>query len=251
MDITEKQIWQTIPIIGAVFSIFVIISNIASHDFVKLHPEDLFALTGVTILLAITAIVFLYLIFFPSNIFLYPIICFVHGLLNIVDGGNIIGLMLVMLGCAFSLKSGFFKRRAQIKFFCLVLLLLGAMLSQLRYSIPIFVNSLLNISIVAIIFLMFWFLFSSYFAELLPHRADITDIHLGKYDLQKRDYDFIRQILENQKYDAIAMSHRISESAVKQRAGVIYRKLGVSNRTEFLILASNAKIIFPDDEIGD
>jgi len=174
-----------------------------------------------------------------------------YGLLNIVDGGNIIGLMLFILGCAFALKSNFFKHEAKLKFFCLMLLLIGAMLTQVRYSVSIFADSLLNIGIIAIMFLLFWFLFRSYFAELLPNREKKTNINLGKYDLQKRDYDFIRQILENRKYDAIATSHRISESAVKQRVGVIYRKLGVSNRTEFLILASNATIIFPDGEIID
>ena len=171
-----------------------------------------------------------------------------YGLLNIVDGGNIIGLMLFMLGCAFALKSGFFKRKAQLKFFSLMLSLIGAMLTQIRYSTPIFVNSLLNIGIIAIIFLMFWFLFHTYLTELLPNRMALTEIELEKYDLQTRDYDFIRQILQNRKYDAIATSHRISESAVKQRMGLVYRKLGVGNRTEFLVLASKAKIIFPDGE---
>lgn len=248
MDITEKQIWQTIPIIGTGFTLFVIISNLISHSSGKMNPEDFISPTGVLVMLSITMIVFLYLIFFPSRIFLYPVICIMYGFLNIVDGGNIIGFMLFMLGCAFALKSGFFKRKAQLKFFYIVLSLIGALLTQIRYTVPVFVNSLLNIGILTVILLMFWFLFRSYFAELLPRRAELTNIDLGKYDLQKRDYDFIRQIMQNKKYDAIATTHRISESAVKQRAGVIYRKLGVSNRTEFLILASNAKIIFPDDE---
>jgi len=249
MDITEKQIWQTIPIIGAGFSLFAIISNIVVHSQTKIFPNDLLSPMGVIVLLAITVIVFLYLIFYPSKTFLYPAICILYGLLNIVDGGNIIGLMLFILGCAFALKCGYFKRKAKIKFFILMILQVGAMLTQIRYGIPIFVNTLLNISILVIIFLMFWFLFHTYLTDLLPNRTAITELDLGKYDLQKRDYDFIKQLLENKKYDAIASSHRISESAVKQRMGVIYRKLGVGNRTEFLVLASNAKIIFPDGEI--
>lgn len=246
MDITEKQVWLIIPIIGISFTLVVLIANLVVHPALPPREGDLLTTFGVMIFLAITALAFAYLIFFPDHVFLYPVITIAHGLVNIVEGGNIIGFLMCTLGCAFALKSGFFRNHAREKFFGAFVLVIGATLSQFRYGAAVFFNSLMNIAALFLIFLMFWFLFHSYLFELLPKKLAIAEIRLGDLDLQDRDYDFIRLILNDKKYEEIAEAHLISESAVKQRMSVIYKRLGVANRTEFIVLASKTRFIFPE-----
>jgi len=70
---------------------------------------------------------------------------------------------------------------------------------------------------------------------------------LADYQLMTRDYDFIKRVRNNEKYSAIAIDYKISESAIKQRMTTIYKKLGVTDRSEFLVLCSSVEFEFPQE----
>ncbi len=245
MVLKEEHLWKIIPATGLFFTLLVIIANIviqSSPDFA--HEVDVTS-TITLISNSLTAIVFLYLVIFPPRLFVYAGLCFFNGLLNIVMGGDIIGFLLYVLGTAFLFRGEFFREKARTKLFALVLILLGALLFQILTSTAQFLHSLLYIGVLAIIFALLLFLFYPFLTSLMPEPAEKPVIDLGTFDMKNRDLDFLKRVLANEKYDSIANSYHISESTIKQRMLVLYKKLGVENRNEFLLLASKSELVFP------
>lgn len=248
MVLKEEHVWRIIPTIGLMFTMLVIIANIViyqSPDFADDHP---FETTFVMATNSLTVLAFLYLAIFPPRLPLYAALCAFHGILNIVTGGDIIGFLLYILGAAFLFRGGHLKTGARPKVFALVTVLLAALLTQFRFGTARFLHSLLYIVILAIIFGLLLFLFTPYLASLLPEPLVKRAIDLAPLKLKPRDLDFLRRVINNEKYDSIANAYRVSESTIKQRMVVLYRKLGVDNRSAFLQLALKNDLIFPEEE---
>lgn len=243
---TEKSeiIWRTVSLVSFFFCVLVIISNLIIFPENEMHPHDLLSPKFVNIIDAATALVFLYLVFFPDNFTVYAILCPIHGFLNILDGGNIIGLMLFGLGGAFAFRAGLFRKNSQVTILALAVPLVTATLLQLRYGIPQFLHSMLYIFIMLIMYMLLFILFQPYLGELLPTIAPKQKIELSEYGLKERDLGFIQLTLNNEKYETISAKYNISLSAVKQRMGFIYRKLGAKDRNDFIRLFSQNEFLY-------
>lgn len=187
---------------------------------------------------------FIYLAIKPRHVYVYTIICTIQCFLNIVDGGNIIGMLFLFLGLSIAFRQGFFKTRAKIKIAFFSLILLAAFLFQIRFGISTFLSSVLRGILVLFMFAFYVVLFNEYLKELLPKKTTRT-IDLSIYQFTENECDYIRRVLRSEKYAYIAQHHAISESAIKQRMNQIYRKIGVTDRTSFLLMCQNANIIFP------
>ena len=246
MNEREKIIWQTVPIVAFLFCLLVIISNIIIFPTNDIKPHDLLSPGGVNAINAITALVFLYLVFFFDKFYVYTILCVIHGSLNIIEGGNIIGLMLFGLGSAFSFRHGHFRKNPKLAGLLIIGPLVISMMLQLRYGIQQFLHSMLYIFIMILMYALLFILFQPYLGELLPTGTKKRQIELRNFGLKARDCDFIRRILEDEKYENISKQYNISVSAVKQRMGAIYRKLGVTDRNDFIRQFSQAEIIYPE-----
>lgn len=98
------------------------------------------------------------------------------------------------------------------------------------------------------VFAILLFLFYPYLTSLLPEAGRKPVLSLSDLGFKERDRDFLRRVSLNEKYDAIAAANNISESTVKQRMLVLYRKLEVENRSEFMVLASNRDIRYGSRE---
>lgn len=252
MVLKEEHVWKIIPTIGLLFTLLVVIANIViyqSPDFADEHP---FETTFVMVTNSLTALAFLYLAIFPPKLPAYAALCAFHGLLNIVTGGDIIGFLLYILGAAFLFRGGHLKTGARPKIFALATVLLAALLTQLRLGTARFLHSLLYIVILAIIFGLLLFLFTPYLASLMPDPLVKPTIDLRPLKLKPRDIDFLKRVMNNEKYDSVASAYRVSESTVKQRMIALYKKLGVTDRSTFLQLASKSDLIFPaEGETGE
>jgi hypothetical protein len=101
-------------------------------------PISTFTLYGFTI-----AGCFLLLIF-PLQFYLYTFFCCLWGLLNIAEGGSILGVLLYGLGLFFAWKKGFFAARWRVKLALAGIPLIATLLSQLRYGGTTFLDSLID-----------------------------------------------------------------------------------------------------------
>ena len=107
----------------------------------------------------------------------------------------------------------------------------------------VFLNAILDILYCAMFFTLLFFLLRPYYAVFKKTPSNKRILDLTKLGLKPRDIDFIKKVLNNEKYESIAAQHGISVSSVKQRLSSIYKKLGVSCRVTFLVKYSNALII--------
>jgi DNA-binding CsgD family transcriptional regulator len=242
MDLSRHKLWRIIAIICAAFCVIDLIAYpIANPNFV-VDAGSFFPGTFVYATLICAAALFGFLVIRPECFMVYTAIFTFFGLSNIIDGGDTVGFMLYALGVGFAFHQGFFRKGGRIKLLVLIALLVGSVLTQLRFPTQEFVTSLMNVAILFIMIFLFIVLFWDQFGELVPLARRRT-LDLGQYDFKPRDCEFIKLVLKNAKYEDIAKEFGLSESSIKQNMAKIYKALGVKDRNEFIMAYSQARII--------
>lgn len=251
MVMNEKLIWKLIPLSGiavtAVFLVADIMLN-ANGGFSARAPltfESVIAVDSVTIL------AFFALAFLSPNYRVYAGICVAHGVLNVISGSEMLGFSLYVLGAAFLFRAGWFRQGSKVKIAILATVLFGSLLAGLFKDPVAFIKTVVSIGTLSLVFAILLFLFYPYLTSLLPEAGQKPVLRLSDLGFKERDRDFLRRVSLNEKYDAIAAAYHISESTVKQRMLVLYRKLEVENRSEFMVLASNRDIRYGPREGED
>ncbi len=241
---TERKLWRIIALITFTFCAAIGILNLVLPQ--EEITKELFSGKIVGIVDLITTIPLFLLFLWPDKLFLFSIVCLSQGIANLVDMGNVEGVLLYILGLSILFKEGFFRTHTRTKFMAMAFVLTSAILTKLRFGVSSFLYSIKLILFLCIVFWLLFVIFRRYLVTLLPVWKERPKIFLTDYDLMTRDYDFIKRVRNNEKYSAIAIDYKISESAIKQRMVSIYRKLGVADRSEFLVFCNSVELIFPD-----
>jgi hypothetical protein len=243
MELDERKIWRIIYIICFSLSIIAGLFNLVCPK--PALNREIVAGSAVGIADLILAALFFLLFLKPDRRQLFAGICFFVGFTNIMDAGDIVGILFYILCWSILLKEGFYRDHIVAKVILSAVSLIIPLGLKLRFGFERFMSSVLNIALIVTVFIFLFIIFRQYLITLLPATREKPVVNLDDYELMQRDYDFIRRVRDNEKYSAIAIDYNISESAIKQRMVTIYRKLGVADRSEFLVFCNTVELVFP------
>jgi DNA-binding CsgD family transcriptional regulator len=205
------------------------------------HPKSY----DVLIINIIVLFVFLYLAMFdPMNFRIYAALCFLYGALGLLTNENITAFVLYLLSCLFLYRDGFLRKRTKIKAVTVILIFIGCFCVQIfRFGFRQFLVNFLMVVAVLFICLLGFFLFFPEIKGVMENRKRSV-LSLSAEQFSERDILILRQILTGEKYDAIAAEHGIALSTLKNNLAGLYKKLGVNDRTAFLLAYANHEIVF-------
>ena len=200
-----------------------------------------------TIIDSASLIIFIILFFVPSKFEMFAIVAFIYsfkiiGVETVVE--NPVGLLLYMLGVSCLLYKGFFKKHAHIKTTILLLFYFILLAHSLRFGLLCLINSLVitlgyGLTFLATVFFVVNFLKIIY----VKRNARIWD--LSQYpDLTERDKEWLKQILEEKRYEEIARDSGITTGTLKNRMHQIFNIIGIEDRISLLATYGGYEVKF-------
>lgn len=185
------------------------------------------------------------LIYLPLQFYIYAGLCCFWGLINIINGGGLSGLLMYGLGLLFAHKMGFFKTHPLSRTLIAALVVLAALLFQIRYGIDHFMGSLLECLELFVIAGLIAALFHQKLAAAVKHQPEEappirafsvtdTELRLDRDHFTDRDLLVLQSILAGTKYDIIALEQRMGLSTLKKRLALLFSLLDVQDRLQFL-----------------
>jgi DNA-binding CsgD family transcriptional regulator len=201
----------------------------------------------------VAMVAFLYLLIFnPLNFVVYAVFCFLYGVGNLVEGGKIIGLLMALLSYAFLYKIEFFKTYKKLKNFIITLVFLVALGSQYRFGIEYVASSLIYIFATLFLLGIGILLFlpellkirnlqkTSAIPEIKEPQKEVLRFPLDQFT--RRDMQILQGILRGEKYEKIGGECGMALITLKKHVKVLFEKLDVKDRTEFLLKYVNYSI---------
>ena len=182
------------------------------------------------------------LIIFPARIGILSILSFAYTIwIMYLEPTNIITIFLLYLTFIFLIVRGFYSRHKTIKIFFSTLIALAFFLYPLTLGFTIFLSTFLQNIIFSFCLLFVYILLRAYSTKAKPEKV----LKISDYDsLSKRDYEWLLQIQNGEKYEVLAIEYNLSVGSVKNRLKNIYKILDVSDRTEFEKKFKSYKIVF-------
>ena len=182
-------------------------------------------------------LVFIILLFIPEKFELLTIVSFIYSFKIIAVetvADNPLGLLLYLLGNACLLYKGCFKKHTTFKVISSIALYVILVSLSLRFGVLYFINSFVitlgyGLAFLATIFFVVNFLKIVH----VTRTARVWD--LSQYpDLTKRDKEWIKQIMDEKRYDEIARDSGITVGTLKNRMHQIFAIIGIEDRISML-----------------
>jgi len=193
--------------------------------------------------------VFFFMIFFPQKIELFGGLSFLYTFLAVFfEPGNAISFMLFLLGITTLYLRGFMKKNGKRKIIITVVIYMLCLLTELRFGFDIFISSVLEKTGFFLTSIMIYVFLEEYLKSvyLSPHNKHLD---LTQFDLTERDKEWIKLILNNEKYDYIAKLYNLNAGTVKNNCHRIYKILQVSDRQDFITKYAGFKFLYNSAEV--
>lgn len=194
-------------------------------------------------------ICFIIVALFPVKIGFFSLISFLYSFVILVfEPENPMGIFMYCLGITSLMVRGFFKKHQKVKFISFFFIFLIVLLSELRFGIDFFCDYLIDK--VGYFFVLTLIVFFSYvylidFSEL---NVSVKKLDIKVYpNLQLRDAKWLAYILNNKKYQWLAIEYNISLGTVKNRMKMIFNTLGVGDKRGFYNKYSDFEISYGDE----
>ena len=249
----QKNLIRFFCIIGIVVEILCILRLFLRTDF-NLGIPDIQTVTDfllsdlcLTIIDSASFIIFIILLFVPQQFELFALVAFIYSFKIITVetvAENPIGLLLYLLGISCLLYKDFYKKHGHLKTAIAIILYFGLVSLSLRKGLLCFINSLVitlgySLTFLAAIFFVVNFLRIIY----VKRNARIWD--LSKYpQLTERDKEWLKQILEEKRYEEIASDSGITVGTLKNRMHQIFLSVGVEDRISLLATYGGYEVKF-------
>ncbi len=180
---------------------------------------------------------FIFLIFFPQHISCFAIIAFLYSFkIIIVDtlAANPIGQLLYLLGVSCLIYIGFFKTHRACKIVCSVILNHVLIAFSARFGALVCINSFIVSFGYSLALLVTLFFTTNFMRQIhIKKTARIWD--LSQYpELTQRDKEWLKQILEEKRYEEIASSSGVTVGTLKNRMHQIFTVVGIEDRISLL-----------------
>ncbi len=231
-----KMIWRFVAIVCMAASGIVLVFSAALYMNGYETPKNkIFSpLTGI-ISCSITMLMLVVLIVYPLQFRLYAFLCFVWGIVSLIDGASSLGLLLYILGTAFAFRAGFFKKHTERRILIAVFLPIFAIIPQVRFGMNKIILSIIHFFSVGLIFSLIYLL-------ILPHKRRLGKktarnpnvVYLPAERFSARDIRYLKKVQDGEKYESIAKDEDIGLSTLKKKMKTIYQNLDVYDRTSFL-----------------
>lgn len=190
------------------------------------------------------------LIIFPSRIEIVGIISlFYCFFISIIEPFSIIPQFMFFLAYAIFLLRRFYITRTKLKtavtiILYIVILILPSLFVEYEFWDVIFLKTAFTFGLI-----VFSFLISTYSADQQnkePAPANSKKVlNIALYEnLTERDSQWLNSILNNEKYESIAIDHNMSLGSVKNRLKIVFQTLQVGDRIGFLNKYSHYQIIY-------
>lgn len=232
MSNDEKKRWSLIAITGTIFlgaCLIVSILQYISHKSSSSSILDQYC----GLIINITGFAgFLCLLFNPSLFIIYFFIFYVYGLGNLIDNGNILGALCILVSVMFLWRIGALKKRKILKLSLLMILPVAALIRQIFSAGYIsFLISFMHILGMLFIVRLMFMIFYQRTKSIMEHH---TQVELSSEVCSKQELEWLTDVAKGEKYINICNKYNISESFLKKRLLELYKLLGVQNKTEFL-----------------
>ena len=235
--------WRVIAVLAALAWMLVLVDNLhtlssgyekAAEDL--FHPYVTLSLDGIIIIGCVV------LVIFPLQFSIYAALCCLRGLFHVINGGSFGGILMYGLGLLFALKTGFFQTHRPVKLSFAILLLAGALLSQIRFGSGYLFDTLLDTLAVSVMAMLGVLLYIKEIQQQASAREpgmvmseEEKKILLLQHGMfSQRDIDILQLILEGEKYEDIAGEQSISLSLLKKRVRFLYDHLNLPDRASFM-----------------
>lgn len=200
-----------------------------------------FSIVGIVIN-TISCVLCLYLFRHPKQLVLTGFIFLFYSLwIEFVDPSSFVPLFSFFLSFTFFYITGFYESHKILKYLITLMIYLGMLFSPLRLG-SCFYISILSQNLAETfcsLFLIFLFL------NFKETKTKIKILNLQEYqELTNRDAEWLNAILNNEKYESIAIRYKMSLGTVKNRFKVIFDALGLKGKTDFLNKYSDFFVVF-------
>ena len=244
INIYSKKNQLLIKIISA-FGIFVfLIANIFEYNNLFTFTDDYHRTRSTVgiILNFISIVLFFIVVLFPTKFEIFGVTVLYYSVwIEITEPVSGIPLFLFLLSATIFLARGILYKHKRLRAVIFFAIYLFFVLLPLRYGWFTFCKSIVqNLSFTlasgAILF----------FFSLVVQNAPIEkSLNLSNYEgLTKRDSEWLNAILNNEKYEAIAIDYHMNLGSVKNRFKVIFDTLEVGDKIGFLNKYSDYTISF-------
>ena len=245
IDTTSKRFQLTIKIFCLLAIVLLLVFsgievlNLAGF---RNHPPHKTSSIGGIILNTISCILCVYIYKHPSrleiaaSIFLYYCIW-----IDYIDSFSFVPIFLFFLSFIFFYITGFYEKFTILKYIVTIIIYLILILTPLRLGFFSYISSLIqNLAVsfcsVVLIFILF---------VLTETKSNSKYLNLHDFpELTQRDSEWLNALLNNEKYESIAIRYEMSPGSVKNRFKVIFKTLGLAGKTDFLNKYSRFTIIY-------
>ncbi len=180
-------------------------------------------------------LLFLFLIIQPHRFELMAVVSFFYFALNMLVSSvneNPMGLLMYFLTFSFLMARGFFRKNRKLKIGCLLGVFLILFLSQLRFGIKFFIESLIGFAGYTLVYVLGFFFF---YQTISKYQENEKVLDLSVYpELTDRDKEWLELIMQETKYEVIANQYNMSFGSVRNRFRKIFKILQVSDRIGFM-----------------
>lgn len=192
-------------------------------------------------------IFFIIFLFLPQHFVIFAVISFLYSFkIIIVDtiAEYPIGQLLYLMGVACLVYLGFYRYHRLPKIITSIVANYALIFLSLRYGTDIFINSLITAIGYTLIFFVTLFFSVNFFRFLYGMKhARIWD--LSQYpELTERDKEWLKQILEEKRYEEIAADSGITVGTLKNRMHQIFNIVGIDDRISLLATYSGYEVKF-------
>ena len=192
-------------------------------------------------------IIFVILLFVPEQIELFAIIAWIYSfkiiaLETVVE--NPVGLLLFILGISTLLFKGCYRKHTHLKCTLTVVLYMGLVCCSFRFGILCFINSMVITLGYGLAFLATVF-FTVNYLRIIYVKINTRVWDLSQYkELTNRDKEWLRQILDERRYDEIAKDSGITVGTLKNRMHQIFNIIGIEDRISLLATYGGYEVKF-------
>ena len=195
----------------------------------------------------ISLIFFIILLFVPQHIVIFAIISFLYSFKIILFDTVAqypIGQLLYLMGIACLVFLGLFRTHRLLKIILSFLFNYIAIGHSIRFGVDVLIDSIVSAIAYSLVFLVTLFFAASFFRFLYTTKhARIWD--LSQYpELTNRDKEWLKQILEEKRYEEIATASGVTVGTLKNRMHQIFNIVGIEDRISLLATYGGYEVKF-------
>ncbi|MBP5520312.1 MAG: hypothetical protein J6X84_07025 [Treponema sp.] len=192
-------------------------------------------------------LIFVILLFVPKNFVLFALVAFIYSFKIIAVetvSENPIGLLLYMLGVSCLIYKGVYRKFMGFKIFFTIFFYLGLVSFSFRFGLLCLINSLIITLGYGLTFLATLF-FVVNFLKIIYVKRTARIWNLSQYpELTERDKEWLKQILDEKRYEEIAKESGITVGTLKNRMHQIYSIVGIEDRISLLATYGGYEVTF-------